>query len=135
MSEMRAPSKTGVAMGMPLLQIVTQLEKLILVHARDLLVDDLVAVDLAQLEDQRLTRGAGAAIIIHQLADLLPEVGTRPAQMRLQDLADVHARRHAQRVQHDIHGVPSSRNGMSSIGTTRDTTPLLPWRPAILSPG
>ena len=24
---------------------------------------------------------------------------------------------------------------MSSTGTTRDTTPLLPWRPAILSPG
>ena len=24
---------------------------------------------------------------------------------------------------------------MSSIGTMRDTTPLLPWRPAILSPG
>src|ERR1700722_13501419 len=31
--------------------------------------------------------------------------------------------------------VPSARNGMSSIGTIRDTTPLLPWRPAILSPG
>src|SRR6266566_1064259 len=31
--------------------------------------------------------------------------------------------------------VPSSRNGMSSIGTILDTTPLLPWRPAILSPG
>ena len=26
----------------------------------------------------------------------------RPTQMRLQDLADIHARRHAQRVQHDI---------------------------------
>src|SRR5277367_206811 len=32
-------------------------------------------------------------------------------------------------------GVPSSRNGMSSDGTMRETTPLLPWRPAILSPG
>ena len=31
--------------------------------------------------------------------------------------------------------VPSSRNGMSSTGTMRDTTPLLPCRPAILSPG
>src|ERR1700675_710190 len=31
--------------------------------------------------------------------------------------------------------VPSARNGMSSIGTILDTTPLLPWRPAILSPG
>src|SRR5215472_9665237 len=32
-------------------------------------------------------------------------------------------------------GVPSPRNGMSSAGTIFDTTPLLPWRPAILSPG
>ena len=31
-------------------------------------------------------------------------------------------------------GVPSSRNGMSSFLTIRATTPLLPWRPAILSP-
>ena len=32
-------------------------------------------------------------------------------------------------------GVPSSRCGMSSIGVMREMTPLLPWRPAILSPG
>src|SRR5215472_15097984 len=32
-------------------------------------------------------------------------------------------------------GVPSSRCGMSSIGRIRLITPLLPWRPAILSPG
>ncbi len=31
-------------------------------------------------------------------------------------------------------GVPSERNGMSSSGTTFAMTPLLPWRPAILSP-
>ena len=31
--------------------------------------------------------------------------------------------------------MPFARNGMSSIGTTFETTPLLPWRPAILSPG
>src|SRR6266436_1354144 len=30
---------------------------------------------------------------------------------------------------------PSARNGMSSTGTILETTPLLPWRPAILSPG
>src|SRR5215831_6643053 len=29
---------------------------------------------------------------------------------------------------------PSGRNGMSSCGRMRETTPLLPWRPAILSP-
>ena len=31
-------------------------------------------------------------------------------------------------------GVPSSRKGISSRGTTRETTPLFPWRPASLSP-
>ena len=31
-------------------------------------------------------------------------------------------------------GVPSSKNGMSSTGSILEITPLLPWRPAILSP-
>ena len=32
-------------------------------------------------------------------------------------------------------GVPSAMYGMSSTGTIVEITPLLPWRPAILSPG
>ena len=32
-------------------------------------------------------------------------------------------------------GVPSAMCGMSSTGTILEITPLLPWRPAILSPG
>ena len=32
-------------------------------------------------------------------------------------------------------GVPSAMHGMSSTGTILEMTPLLPWRPAILSPG
>ncbi len=32
-------------------------------------------------------------------------------------------------------GVPSAMNGMSSTGTIVEITPLLPCRPAILSPG
>ena len=31
-------------------------------------------------------------------------------------------------------GVPSAKYGISSTGKIRATTPLLPWRPAILSP-
>ena len=31
-------------------------------------------------------------------------------------------------------GVPSDKKGMSSSGSTREITPLFPWRPAILSP-
>ena len=31
-------------------------------------------------------------------------------------------------------GLPSGMYGMSSSGRMREMTPLLPWRPAILSP-
>ncbi len=31
-------------------------------------------------------------------------------------------------------GVPSDKKGMSSIGRILEMTPLLPWRPASLSP-
>jgi len=31
-------------------------------------------------------------------------------------------------------GVPSAKNGISSSGNILDITPLLPWRPDILSP-
>ena len=60
------------------------------------------------------------------LVDLLAHAGAGPAQVGFEDLPDVHARRHAERVEHDVDGVPSSRYGMSSIGTMRETTPLLP---------
>ena len=40
------------------------------------------------------------------------------AQVDLQDLSDIHTGRHTQRIQH--------RNGISSTGSTRETTPLLP---------
>ena len=35
-------------------------------------------------------------------SDLLAEAARRPAEVGLEDLPDVHARRHAQRVQHDV---------------------------------
>ncbi len=57
-----------------------------------------------------------------------------PAKMDLEQLTDVHTGRNAQGVQHISSGVPSGRKGMSSTGRTREITPLLPWRPAILSP-
>ena len=37
------------------------------------------------------------------VANLHAEQLGRPAQVRFQHLADVHARRHAQRIQHDVH--------------------------------
>ena len=83
---------------------------------------------------------SGRAVVLvvvgfDRLPDLEPEAGAGPAEMGLQNLADVHAARHAERIEHDVDRLPSARNGMSSTGTIFDTTPLLPWRPAILSPG
>ena len=37
--------------------------------------------------------------------------------MGFEDLADIHAAGHAQGIEHDVDRVPSSRYGMSSIGT------------------
>jgi len=51
-----------------------------------------------------------------------------------QYLADVHTAGDAERVEHDVPGVPSARNGMSSTGRILEMTPLLPCRPASLSP-
>lgn len=51
------------------------------------------------------------------------------------DLTDVHTAGNPERIEDDSIGVPFGRNCcMSSCGTTIETTPLFPWRPAILSP-
>ena len=39
----------------------------------------------------------------HRRGELQAQQLRRPAQVRFQHLADVHARRHAQRIQHDVH--------------------------------
>ena len=59
------------------------------------------AVDMGQTIDQRLlltTRLPG----FQQTGDLLAQTGGGPTQVGFEDLADVHARRHAQRVQNDV---------------------------------
>ncbi len=43
-----------------------------------------------------------------------------------QNLTDIHTRRNAKWVQHDIVGVPSGKYGISSIGRILEITPLLP---------
>src|SRR6202034_1427532 len=61
----------------------------------------LVAVDFAQQLLERL-RVSLAVIEIDGIADLDAEAGAGPAEMGLEDLADIHAARHAERVEHDI---------------------------------
>jgi hypothetical protein len=54
--------------------------------------------------------------------------------VRLEDLPDVHAARHAERVQHDVDRRAVRQVRHVLLGRIRAMTPLLPWRPAILSP-
>src|SRR3546814_2992936 len=67
----------------------------------------MLAIDVLQLGADRLgvTGGEVLALVMDFLehrADLLAEAARGPAQMRLEDLAEVHAARHTQRVEDDI---------------------------------
>ena len=55
--------------------------------------------------------------------------------MELENLPEVHAARHAERSENDVdRATVLAMYGMSSSGKMREMTPLLPWRPASLSP-
>jgi hypothetical protein len=60
-----------------------------------------VVVDLVQ----ELAQVGDLGLCIQHALDLLAQALRRPAQMDLEHLADVHAARHAQRVQHDVDGL------------------------------
>jgi hypothetical protein len=119
-----APSKTGVAIGTPRVTLPAAREADPR-HAADALVVDLVAIgDLHRVAHRGQI--ARAAIFVQRVVDLEAQAARGPAHVGLEDLADVHPARHAERVQTKSTGVPSARNGMSSIGTTLEMTPLLP---------
>ena len=124
MSSSCAPSNTGEAKGTPWLEVAGELDRVLVVEVGDLGLVGLLAVDLAQLlRDLGDRRLAGA---VDHVADLLAETRRGPAQVGLEDLADVHARRHAQRVQHDIdrRAVLEVRHVLERHD--REITPLLP---------
>src|SRR5262249_53561282 len=79
-------------------QIAAQLDQLVLAQRLDGL---LVAVDLFQHVLER-TQVALAAVGVDRLADLEPKTGASPAEVRLEDLPDIHAARHAERIEHDV---------------------------------
>ncbi|MNK72514.1 hypothetical protein D3C87_919930 [compost metagenome] len=60
-----------------------------------------VVVDVVQELAQVVDRGLG----FQHALDLATQALGGPAKVHFQDLADVHTRRHAQRVQHDVHGL------------------------------
>ena len=78
----------------------------------------------------------GVAIGLGSFGAVLVEdaVRGRPAEVRLEDLADVHPARHAERVEHDVDGRAVLEERHVLLGTIFEITPLLPWRPASLSP-
>ena len=92
--------------------------------------DVLVGEQLLQLSLQLV----GRPVRLEVALDLAAERLRRPAKVDLEDLTDVHAARHAERVEDDVdrRAVLEVRHVL--LGEDRDTTPLLPWRPAILSP-
>src|SRR3546814_16333536 len=61
-----------------------------------------VAIDFAQPLAQGVGVVAAVADAVQELADLTPEAGAGPAEVRFQNLPDVHARGHAQRIEHDV---------------------------------
>ena len=96
-----APSKTGVAIGTPRVTLPAASTSCVLVHALDALVVDIVAIgDLHRLAHRGQI--AGAAIFLQRLVDLDAQTARGPAHVRLEDLTDVHPRRHAQRVETEI---------------------------------
>ena len=58
----------------------------------------------------------------------------RHAKMHLQHLPHIHTGRHAQRIKHYLNGSAVRQEGHILFGKYAEITPLLPWRPAILSP-
>ncbi len=62
------------------------------------------------------------------------ELGAGPAEVGLENLAHVHTARHAQRIEHDLHRRAVGQERHVLVGRILEITPLLPWRPAILSP-
>ena len=79
-------------------QIGAELDEALLVQRLDGLV---LAVDLAQQLLERL-RIVLAVVEVDRMPDLQAEAGAGPAEMGLQDLADIHAARHAERIEHDV---------------------------------
>ena len=79
-------------------EVAAKLEQLVVVQRLDGFI---LAVDLLQGLAQRLEI-LPLIIGVDGLADALAEAGAGPTEMRLEDLADVHARGHAERVEHDV---------------------------------
>ena len=95
--------------------------------------DVLVAVE--DLLDVLAHRVAAPNFSSSMYRSCAPEHARAPAEVRLEDLSDVHAARNAERVEDDVDRAcrPAGTACPPPAGCG-EMTPLLPWRPAILSP-
>ena len=82
-------------------------------------------INLLELGAQQ--RGVHRLVIgVDRFADLLAQPRAGPTQMRLQDWPTFMRLGTPSGLSTMSTGVPSARNGMSSCGVMRETTPLLP---------
>ena len=78
-----------------------------------------VLVAVEDLEDVLLDLRRAPNLLLEHVLELPAELARAPAEVGLEDLTDVHAARHAERVEHDVDRRPSCRYGMSSSGRMR----------------
>ena len=96
-----APSNTGVAIETPRFICSLRRTNRLVVELAHRLVAVVVRDQVLHRLAQRLDVAA-RLVGIDQLADLPAHAGAGPAEMRFQNLADIHAARHTQRVEHDV---------------------------------
>ena len=100
MSSSRAPSNTGLAIGTPCARLPAS-------STRSSSASRPISARCSPWYiSPRKPRSSPSATprfdLGEHLADAPAEPGRGPAEMRLEDLADIHAARHAERVQHDV---------------------------------
>src|SRR4029453_17055472 len=79
-------------------QVAAKFDETLLVQRFDGLV---IAIDFLEHVLQR-PRVVPRIVSIDRLPDLEPKAGTSPAEMRLENLTDVHPARHAEGIEHDV---------------------------------
>src|SRR5581483_7640507 len=83
-----------------LAQVLRELHQLLVGELGELVVAAAGGVDAL---DQLLHFAGLVLLLLDELADPQPEAFCRPAEVRFQNLPNVHPRRYAERIQHEIH--------------------------------
>src|SRR5208282_3201667 len=106
------PVENGRGHGDPVAAAPRHVDQVLVLHFGERFPHGGVAEDfLEPLADRFGARG-----VVQQLDELPAEFAGGPAEMRFQDLPDVHARRHAEGIEHDLHGRPVREVGHVLFG-------------------